>query len=129
MNVNQMAALVNTLSDEQETNDTILGYLNDAIAAINVRLKASLPFLNGSNDEPVFSETWQRTLLIPFAVGRIKQQDSSQFEYTDAYAEFQNNLAEFAIQFEVPDIYKNEDSYNESLRPGLYENKPYGWSF
>lgn len=130
MNVNQMVTLVNNLSDEQESNDVILEYLNDAIATINIKLKANLPFLQNSNDVPVFNETWQRTLLVPFAVGRIKQQDSSQFEYTDAYSEFQNNLIEFALQFNVPDIYKDEeDEYNTSIRPGLYENKPYGWSF
>lgn len=129
MIVEKLVSLANTLADEQEATTTVMEYMNDAMAVINIKVKANLPFLDTPLSEPVFSEKWQRALLVPYAVGRIKQQDASQFEYTDAYAEFQNNLMEFAIQYVVPDIYKEDPEFNESLRPGLYENKPYGWSF
>ena len=125
----KLIQLVNTLSDEQEPAANVLEYLNDAMARINIRLKANLPYLTlDDGDAPVFDEKWQRALLVPFGVGRIKQQDSSQFEYSDAYQEFQINLSDMAVQYNVPEIYKDEASDALGM-PGLYENAPYGWNW
>ena len=126
----QLIAAVNTLSDEQEPAANVLEYLNDAMARINIRLKANLPYLTlVEGDQPIFDEKWQRALLIPFGVGRIKQQDSSQFEYSDAYQEFEINLADMAVQYAIPEIYKDEAPYSSDSMPGLYENAPYGWNW
>lgn len=97
----------NELADENESNATVLGFLNQAIAKINIELNCEFPYLELTNeDAPVFPERWQRTLLIPFAVGRIKQKDSSQFEYSDAYGEFLDNLDNFRQKYNVPIIYR-----------------------
>lgn len=103
----------NGLSDETETNGTVLSFLNQAMAKINVHMNAGFPYLTlNTDDKPVFSEKWQRILLIPFAVGRIKQKDSSQFEYSDAYSEFLASLADFKAKYTVPDIYRSLVSGN-----------------
>lgn len=107
LQLSELVKLVNTLADEQESQDMVAGFINDAIAKINIRLKANFPFLNKAEDVPVFPEKWQRALLIPFGVGRLKQWDSSQFEYTDAYSEFLANLDEMAASYVVPDEYKD----------------------
>lgn len=126
----QLIQNVNTLSDEQEASANVLEYLNDAMARINIRLKANLPYLTlDEGDEPIFPEKWQRTLLVPFAVGRIKQQDSSQFEYSDAYQEFERNLADMAVQYEVPAIYSDVAPFDDEELPGIYTNAPYGWNW
>lgn len=120
---------VNTQADEQEPAENVLEYLNDAIARINIRLKANLPYLTlDLENEPSFPEKWQRALLIPFGVGRIKQQDSSQFEYSDAYQEFEINLADMAVQYDVPLVYK-DDAADALGMPGIYDNAPYGWNW
>ena len=125
----KLIELVNTLSDEQEPDANVLEYLNDAVARINIRLKANLPYLTlDPGDAPIFPEKWQRALLVPFGVGRIKQQDSSQFEYSDAYQEFEINLADMAVQYEVPSVYK-DDASDALGMPGIYENAPYGWNW
>ena len=121
--------VVNMLSDEQEPAANVLEYLNDAIARINIKLKSNLPYLTlDPGDTPIFPEKWQRALLIPFGVGRIKQQDSSQFEYSDAYQEFEINLADMAVQYEVPTVYK-DDAADALGMPGIYDNAPYGWNW
>jgi hypothetical protein len=126
----QLIQSVNTLSDEQEATANVLEYLNDAMARINIRLKASLPYLTlDSGNEPIFPEKWQRALLIPFAVGRIKQQDSSQFEYSDSYTEFERNLADMAVQYEVPAIFLDTAPLEYEEMPGLYDKAPYGWNW
>jgi hypothetical protein len=97
----------NDLADETESNATVLAFLNQAIAKINTILNCGFPYLTLTEDsEPVFSVKWQRTLLIPFAVGRIKQKDASQFEYTDAYSEFMDSLDVFKQKYRMPIIYK-----------------------
>lgn len=107
MKTSEIIIAINNLSDETETNPNVLLFINDAIARINVHMNCAFPpLLNDNNNAPVFSDKWQRVLLIPFAVGRIKQKDSSQFEYTDAYREFESNLDTFKQKYNVPTIYK-----------------------
>lgn len=127
MLTSKLVERVNTLSDEQEPAANITEYMNDAIARINIRLKANLPYLTlDADNEPIFPEKWQRVLLIPFAVGRIKQQDASQFEYSDAYGEFEANLEDMHMQYEVPEEY-SDVAPDLTGMPSIYENKPYGW--
>jgi magnesium-transporting ATPase (P-type) len=70
------------------------------------------------------SETKSALLMnhIPFVVGRMKAVDASQFEYTDNYNEFNNNLTLFKTKFPVPDAYKdgNESKSFESDFTGNY---------
>lgn len=107
MNVTQLIAAVNSLGDDQIDDNTIMSWLNDAIAEINKEADCQLPFFTSVSDTPIINETWQRLLLIPFAVGRMKQQDSSKFEYDDHYMKFQDNLSTFVMQYEIPLQYRN----------------------
>ena len=125
MTLSELIEQANAIADEQETSVTVTGFINDAIAKINIRLKANLPYMSADlpDEEPIFPEKWQRAVLIPFAVGRIKQKDSSQFEYTDAYNEFMLGLDDMAAQYIVPEILK-DDTY-ASVTSDIYTNPPF----
>lgn len=110
MNLTEIVSQAILISDEDMPTSEVFQFLNDAVAKINVECKANFPFfnLNTADEEYAgFDETWQRTLLVPFAVGRIKQKESSQFEYSDAYAEFSGSLLEFKASYTIPDEYKS----------------------
>jgi hypothetical protein len=110
MNIMQIIQQANSIADEDMSATQAIGFVNDAIARVNVKCKAEFPFftINEANKEyEGFPETWQRALLIPFTVGRIKQTDSSQFEYSDAYGEFQDNLMTFQAHYVIPEQYKS----------------------
>lgn len=127
MQLSQIIEEVNELADEQESPTVVTTFINDAIAKINIECESNFPSLSAtSDDEPAFPEKWQRTLLIPFAVGRIKQRDSSQFEYSDAYSQFFDNLAEFKMKYTIPDIYLDETSQS-SFESDIYTKPPFSW--
>jgi hypothetical protein len=129
MNVVQIIQQANLIADETITTDKAIGFVNDAVARINVKCGANFPFFNMNelNTEYAgFTETWQRALLVPFVVGRIKQTDSSQFEYSDAYGEFQDNLTEFKSRYTIPAQYKASD-IQTSFAPD-YTGNYYSWS-
>lgn len=129
MNILQIVQLANTLADESIETNKVLGFVNDAIARINVKCGANFPFFSSNtlnDDYAGFSETWQRALLVPFAVGRIKQTDSSQFEYSDAYGEFTDNLIEFKSRYTIPAEYKDA-GVKTSFAPD-YTGNYYVWN-
>lgn len=124
MNIMQIIQQANLIADEDIATSQAIGFVNDAIARINVKCKAEFPFFNindTSKEYEGFAETWQRALLIPFTVGRIKQTDSSQFEYSDAYGEFQDNLVTFQSHYVIPDKYKSQ-SVSNSHEPSFDGN-------
>lgn len=126
MILSELVAHINNVADEQEPLIKVTGYINDAIAQINVKMKAEFPFMNPSLDvEPPFPEKYQRTVLVPFAVGRIKQADSSQFEYTDAYIQFSDGLMEMLTSYPVPTAY--QEAVNTSVTSDIYSTPPTPW--
>jgi hypothetical protein len=128
MNLVDMITHSNELADEQEAPTIVVQFVNDAIAQINIKCDANFPnaSLNDSGTDYVLPEKWVRTLIIPFTVGRLKQKDSSQFEYTDAYVQFIDALAEFKTKYTIPDIYKDADS-ETSYPSDIYEKPPVPW--
>src|SRR5690554_4642269 len=100
----------NNLADDMLPNEEIIGFVNDAISAINIEVNAEFPFLYDLEDSPAFPEKWQRMLIIPFVKGRIKEKDSSQFEWEVAYEQFFVNLAEFKLKYAIPEEYKSDDT-------------------
>ena len=109
MKVGDIVTAVNTLADESFTTTQIVGFVNDAIARINIACSASFPYLDALNPEDYsyFPDKWQRAMFIPFAVGRIKTVDGSQFEYIDNYGEFQATLEVFKLKYQIPNDYKD----------------------
>ena len=127
MILSEFVAHANDISDESESIRTITGFLNDGLAKINAECKANFPFMDYTavDTEIPLPETWVRAVLLPFAAGRIKTKDSSQFEYSDLYAEFQNGLSLFRTNYRIPDIYKDHTS--STYTSDIYTTKPFGW--
>lgn len=128
MNLTEIVAHANNIAEESISVSVASGYINDAIAKINVQCKASFPFVNENapgESYTAFDETWQRTLLVPFVVGRIKQMDSSQFEYSDAYSEFMANLEKFEQNYTIPTEYQSEQKNRWASED--FTVSPWGW--
>ena len=137
MNLSEFIASANDISDESENAQTITRFLNDGIAKVNAECKANFPFMDYVvlDAEIPFPETWVRAMLLPFAAGRIKTKDSSQFEYSDLYAEFIDGLANFKMNYRIPDAYRDisgliydplTGQYHEPTSD-VYIQKPFGW--
>jgi hypothetical protein len=119
----KLVSHINLVSDEDFEFKEVLAFINDAIAKINVEVGAVFPFIDVEFDLPVdeypldaINETWQRMLFVPYAAGRIKENDSSQFEYTDWYTQFDLNLQKFKSGVVIPDKY-----VDTSLSGGMFE--------
>lgn len=108
MKVSELIKSVNDLADDILPDAEVVNYLNDGIAKINTESGANFPFLDviTPDQEPVIPEKWQRLLLVPYATAKVKQKDSSQFEYSDLYAQFADNMSEFKSKYTVPISYK-----------------------
>lgn len=119
----------NELADEQESPRLVLGFMNSAISKINIECDSIFPSLTLEDDaDLLFPEKWQLGLLIPFCVGRIKQRDSSQFEYTDAYQEFMDNLKDFKSKYNIPEEFLDPDSATGGMvESDIYKKPPYPW--
>lgn len=137
MILSDFIAHANDIADESESNRTITNFLNDAIAKVNAECSANFPFMDYAilDAEVPLPETWVRVILLPFAAGRIKTKDSSQFEYSDLYAEFMTGLANFKASYIIPDEFKDRsgmlyDPVTDTwYKPtsDVYTNRPYGW--
>lgn len=127
LTLERLIAEANNLADDMLTDEEVIGFVNDAIAAINIEVNANFPFLNEPEDMPVFPEVWQRMLIIPFVKGRIKEKDSSQFEWEIAYEQFFVNLTEFKNKYKIPDEFVNEESLGNVTEKSILNNIPYIW--
>jgi hypothetical protein len=126
MNAGQLTTSANNQAEESFSSSQVLEFANDAIARINIECSANFPFMDIVLDYIALPEKWQRTLFIPFIVGRMKQVDASQFEYSDSFAEFQNNLVQFKTKYAIPDEYKDTSDV-VSFEPDFTGN-PWGWN-
>jgi hypothetical protein len=128
MNLGSLTNTCNTLAEESFSSAQVVEFVNDCVARINIEVGANFPFFSSTNSEDYtgFPEKWQRSLFIPFVVGRMKQVDSSQFEYNDSYSEFTSSLATFKMKYTVPDEYK-DTTEQLSFAPD-YTGNPWGWN-
>lgn len=110
MNTSELTKAVNLLTDEDFSVENVTSFLNDAIAEINTECKAKYPFLSDENPEPHLPEEWQRTLLVVYAAAKVKQNDSSQFEYSDLYNQFYEALNRFKRNYTIPEEYRTGTS-------------------
>ena len=126
MNIGSLMKTANTIADEDFSSSQVIEFVNDAIAKINIECEANFPFLKTEDSDYLgFPEKWQRSMLIPFIVGRMKAVDASQFEYVDQYTEFQNNLVLFKSKYQIPDEYKDANE-KVSFEPDFTGNY-WGW--
>jgi hypothetical protein len=128
MNVSDMIKSVNLRTDEDFLAEQVISFLNDAVAKINAECNAVFPNLDlaQSDTEYVLPEKWQRLLLVTYAAARIKQNDSSQFEYQDLYMEFEDNLTDFKSSYIVPDIYLDLDGTGNHAEAD-FTTSPWTW--
>lgn len=126
---------INLVADEDFEFTEVLSFINDAIAKINVECGANFPLIDIEFDLPIdeypaLSDTWQRMLFVPYAAGRIKENDASQFEYMDWYGQFDANLVKFQANYEIPDKYVDL-TLNEGRFEGDFFGNPFsstkGW--
>lgn len=127
MTLEQLIQLACDLADDQLPDDEVKEYVNDAIAAINIEAGANFPFLVGMEDEPAFPEKWQRMLIVPFAKARIKEKDSSQFEWEVAYEQFYENMDLFKTTYTIPEEFLDENSRNKKGLNIVTSGPPFIW--
>lgn len=127
MKLSKLIELGNNLADDQIPVETVQEYVNDAIAAINIEVGAEFPSLDTMDDEPVIPEKWQRMLIVPYVKARIKEQDSSQFEWEVGYEQFFENMLLFKKHYTIPEAYKDSDSKSGISKKTIVDNKPYMW--
>lgn len=108
LNVRSVIDQVNSQIDDKLPDDQIINWINDALAKIATASNVIFPELDTINVYATFPipDRWVRLLIIPFASGRAKQQDSSQFEYSEAYSQFFSDISTFTEQYQMPDDYK-----------------------
>lgn len=127
MNLSELIVAANSLADDLIPDNEVKEFVNDAIAAINIEVGSKFPSLEEMNDEPPFPEKWQRMLIVPYAKARIKEKDSSQFEWEIGYEQFFENLILFKNKYEIPEEYKDTDSGATVSDKSILDYKPYLW--
>lgn len=128
MDLAALLSIIRRLSDEQgESSENIVDFLNDAVAKVNIECSTLFPFfdLQVSTFQHPIPVSWQRALFIPFGVGRVKQKESSQFEYSDSYNEFLTNLDQFKLKYTVPTEY--QDTTVKTSFQGDFSGAWHGW--
>ena len=123
---------INRVTDEDFELADMLGFINDAIQKINVEMGTLFPEIDETLPERVyeqeeytaFPDKWIRMLIVPFAAGRIKENDSSQFEYMDWYAQFDINLEKFRTGYTIPLVYIDPTApggrYDDDMRNNIF---------
>jgi hypothetical protein len=82
-----------TLTGEDIEEIDFVNFFDDCSARINTELGIDIPLdVNGDNYVFPLGMKWIRILYVPFISGRVKQKESSAFEYQAYFNEFENNL-------------------------------------
>jgi hypothetical protein len=127
MQLDDLISSINLVSDEEYDSSEVVPFLNDAISKINIECDSVFPYITpGDTEYTAFPDKWQRSLFIPFGLGRIKQLDSSQFEYTDAYSEFSYNLVIFKSKYNIPEQYTDNSVVSNPLQTD-FSSEGGGW--
>lgn len=112
MNLQAITDAANAFTDESFKATIVIHYVNEAIGMINAEVKATLPFFqNSTSDYTALSETWIRTLFIPYASYGIKQNDGSLNEASIFLRSFNTAFMQFlqAKTLAIPLAYQSED--------------------
>ena len=130
MNVRDIIKDVNSLADDQIPDEEVLSFINDAISAINIEVNAVIPTISPYGfhmQEPAIPEKWQRMLIIPFAKARVKEKDSSQFEWEVGYEQFFENLLLFKRNYRIPVEHQDTEGKKGISEASILDNVPYFW--
>lgn len=128
MNISDLIDSINLDTDENFEEEDVLVFINDGIARINIECNANFPFISEEDVEyTALPKKWIMMLIKPYASAKIKQNDSSQFEYIDYYSIFDNNLSRFKQFYEIPDEYKDEEAIDRVTFQD-FSNHPFRWS-
>lgn len=117
MEILPLVAHINLVTDEDFDLKQVIGFCNDAISKINIEANALFPLIDETLKENNYKteeyadipDHWIRMLIVPYAAGRIKENDSSQFEYMDWYAQFDLNMKKFLDSYEIPEEFKGAE--------------------
>jgi len=139
MEVMRLIQHINLVTDEDFELMEVIGFLNDGIAKVNTECGSNFPFIDDTlpneamyqfEEYDAIPDTWQRMLLVPFAAGRIKENDSSQFEYMDWYGQFDAALMKFQEKYDIPEEYLDAGAktgrYEEDYRDNIFSHLR-GW--
>lgn len=79
MNLNDITIAANDYTDENFTASRIRTFVDEAIAVVNVELKAKLPYFPESSAEAytALNDKYIRTFVIPYVAYSIKMNDGS----------------------------------------------------
>lgn len=128
MRIDTLIDSINLDTDENFDDADVILFINDAIARINTECQANFPFISETDEEyTALPDKWIMMLFKPFASAKIKQNDSSQFEYQDFYSIFDNNLNRFKQFYSIPQEYLDEEAIS---KVGFidFSQSPYRWS-
>lgn len=125
MTLIELAKIANNYADEQYYDEMIMDFANEAISKINISLDIELPFFylvsgkfvldntisqatQDSDYNDIISESWQRSVLVPYILYSIKANDGSQNESILALQKFNENLKELkrSRSFDIPKKYR-----------------------
>lgn len=138
MEVQRIISKINLNTDEDFEILQVIEFINDAIQKINVECGTIFPEIDTTLKEKLYEfeeytalpDKWINSLLIPFAAGRIKENDSSQFEYSDWYRQFDINLELFKTRYTIPTQYldtdDNQGRYEEDYSQSIFSHLK-GW--
>lgn len=123
MTVAELIQLVMNHTDEVMPSLQILDFINDGIARINTRTSYEFAFILPSELDTEYtdlSETYQRSLLAPYASARVKANDSSTGEAEYFLTEFEKNLMDFEKNYVSDGAVKTNVGYIENTFEETY---------
>lgn len=131
MTLNDLIEEANILSDDELDDVEVLTFVNACTALINIKTQAIFPDLtiNDMGTTLFLPNKWVRALYVPFIAGRIKQKDSSQYEYSDMYSQFELALAEFVSSYPIPDQYQDKTGWVVDPETGELVKNHYSWVY
>lgn len=93
MTLTELTVVANNYTDENFDTEYTLEFANAAISKINLYLKSTLPFFTDpSIDYTALSESWQRSIFVPYICWAIKMNDSSIEEAREYLFQYQEGL-------------------------------------
>lgn len=132
MTLIKMTTAANAYCDENYTTLLTMNYVNEAIAQINSELDCTLPFIESDSAEYVaLSETWIRSLFIPYICWSIKMNDGSLNEADRYLVSYNRNFEKLKLLKDnvISETYQGENfsgvykiDYSQVSKDGLYDD-------